>query len=148
MSRVYGYCLQFVHICSTVCIKNRSDNKTSSLRPFRTCPHRVNVRIFRHNFVGGKAKIRRRAVALQGFLTKSPAKFDEKACMNPYVDRFSYNYLIFAPTGIESSANITLHPPPGISAAQIMPLLSTPRSFTGLRFAMSCIFFPMRSSGA
>jgi hypothetical protein len=45
----------------------------------------VNVRIFRHNFVGGKAKIRRRAVALQGFLTKSPAKFDEKACMNPYV---------------------------------------------------------------
>ena len=54
----------------------------------RTCPHRVNVRIFRHNFVGGKAKIRRRAVALQGFLTKSPAKFDEKTCMNPYVDRF------------------------------------------------------------
>ena len=55
---------------------------------FRTCPHRVNVRIFRHNFVGGKAKIRRRAVALQGFLTKSPAKFDEKTYMNPYVDRF------------------------------------------------------------
>ena len=54
----------------------------------RTCPHRVNVLIFRHNFVGGKAKIRRRAVALQGFLTKSPAKFDEKTCMNPYVDRF------------------------------------------------------------
>ena len=54
----------------------------------RTCPHRVNVRIYRHNFVGGKAKIRRRAVALQGFLTKSPAKFDEKTCMNPYVDRF------------------------------------------------------------
>ncbi|MBP3267966.1 MAG: hypothetical protein J6M07_06570, partial [Ruminococcus sp.] len=45
-------------------------------------------RIFRHNFVGGKAKIRRRAVALQGFLTQSPAKFDEKTCMNPYVDRF------------------------------------------------------------
>ena len=49
---------------------------------------RVNVRIFRHNFVGDKAKIRRRAVALQGFLTQSPAKFDEKTCMNPYVDRF------------------------------------------------------------
>jgi hypothetical protein len=48
----------------------------------------VNVRIFRHNFVGGKAKIRRRAVALQGFLTKPPAKFDEKTCMNLYVDRF------------------------------------------------------------
>ncbi|MCR5111535.1 MAG: hypothetical protein K6B38_11635, partial [Ruminococcus sp.] len=46
------------------------------------------VRIFRHNFVGDKAKIRRRAVALQGFLTQSPAKFDEKTCMNPYVDRF------------------------------------------------------------
>ncbi|MBO5571597.1 MAG: hypothetical protein J5926_02640, partial [Ruminococcus sp.] len=49
------------------------------------------VRIFRHNFVGDKAKIRRRAVALQGFLTQSPAKFDEKTCMNPYVDRFLYN---------------------------------------------------------
>jgi len=49
----------------------------------------VNVRIIRHNFVGDKAKIRRRAVALQGFLTQSPAKFDEKTCMNPYVDRFS-----------------------------------------------------------
>ena len=54
----------------------------------RTCPYRVNVRIFRHNFVSDKAKIRRRAVALQGFLTQSPAKFDEKMCMNPYVDRF------------------------------------------------------------
>ena len=54
----------------------------------RTCSHRVNVRIFRHNFVGDKAKIRRRAVALQGLLTQSPAKFDEKTCMNPYVDRF------------------------------------------------------------
>ncbi|MCR5112028.1 MAG: hypothetical protein K6B38_14190, partial [Ruminococcus sp.] len=50
--------------------------------------HRVNVRIIRHNFVGDKAKIRRRAVALQGFLTQSPAKFDEKTCMNPYVYRF------------------------------------------------------------
>ena len=48
----------------------------------------MNVRIFRHNFVGDKAKIRRRAVALQGFLTQSPAKFDEKTCVNPYVDRF------------------------------------------------------------
>ena len=48
----------------------------------------MNVRIIRHNFVGDKAKIRRRAVALQGFLTQSPAKFDEKTCMNPYVYRF------------------------------------------------------------
>ena len=66
----------------------------------RTCPHRVNVRIFRHNFVGGKAKIRRRAVALQGFLTQSPAKFDEKTCMNPYVDRFldhSSSFLLLKP---------------------------------------------------
>ncbi len=55
---------------------------------FRTCPHRANVRIFRHNFVGDKAKIRWWAVALQGFLTQSLAKFDEKTCMNPYVDRF------------------------------------------------------------
>ena len=60
---------------------------------FRTCPHRVNVRIIRHNFVGDKAKIRRWAVALQGFLTQSPAKFDEKTCMNPYVDRFLYQSL-------------------------------------------------------
>ena len=65
------------------------------LRFFRTCPHRVNVRIFRHNFVGGKAKIRRRAVALQGFLTQSPAIFDEKTCMDPYVDWFLvYKYRI------------------------------------------------------
>ena len=48
----------------------------------------VNVWIFRHNIVSDKAKIRRRAVALQGFLTQSLAKFDEKTCMNPYVDRF------------------------------------------------------------
>ena len=38
----------------------------------RTCPHMVNVRIIRYNFVGDKAKIRRRVVALQGFLTQSP----------------------------------------------------------------------------
>ena len=62
---------------------------------FRTCPHRVNVRIIRHNFVGDKAKIRRRAVALQGFLTQSQAKFDEKTCMNPYVDRFSHTHCPF-----------------------------------------------------
>ena len=43
-------------------------SQISSTYYYRTCPHRVNVRIFRHNFVGDKAKIRRRAVALQGFL--------------------------------------------------------------------------------
>ena len=61
---------------------------SDELSTVRTCPHRVNVWIFRHNFVSDKAKIRRRAVALQGFLTQSLAKFDEKTCMNPYVDRF------------------------------------------------------------
>jgi hypothetical protein len=35
-----------------------------------------------------KAKIRRNAVAFQGFSTQSSAKFAEKMCMNPYVDRF------------------------------------------------------------
>ena len=77
-------------VCSCRFQKNTSPHGSAlSLRKsLRTCPHRVNVRIFRHNFVGGKAKIRRRAVALQGFLTQSPAKFDEKTCMNPYVDRF------------------------------------------------------------
>ncbi|MBO5571887.1 MAG: hypothetical protein J5926_04105, partial [Ruminococcus sp.] len=57
------------------------------------------VRIFRHNFVGDKAKIRRRAVALQGFLTQSPAKFDEKTCMNPYVDRFYVRRFSAKPSG-------------------------------------------------
>ena len=58
-----------------------------------------DVRIFRHNFVGDKAKIRRRAVALQGFLTQSPAKFDEKTCMNPYVDRFYVRRFSAKPSG-------------------------------------------------
>ena len=38
------------------------------------------MRIFEHNFVADKAKIRRRAVARQGFLTQSAAKFAEKTC--------------------------------------------------------------------
>ncbi len=65
------------------------------------------MRIFRHIFVGGKAKIRRRAVALQGFLTQSPAKFDEKKCMNPYVDRFLLcaEYTV---TGIAYAGNYVL----------------------------------------
>ncbi len=37
-------------------------NNTNPWEEIRTFPHRVNVRIFRHNFVGDKAKIRRRAV--------------------------------------------------------------------------------------
>ena len=77
----------------------------------RTCPHRVNVRIFRHNFVGGKAKIRRRAVALQGFLTLSPAKFDEKTCMNPYMNRFSNEALRYACTSIFQGCLLLLTSP-------------------------------------
>lgn len=70
-----------------------------------------------------------------------------------YLNRDSYYncpfvfYLIFAPTGISSSTKITLQPPSARSAAQIMPLLSTPQSFAGFRFAISCIFLPVKSSG-
>ena len=42
---------------------------------------------------------------------------------------------IFAPTGRLSSGKMTLTSPLGISAAQIMPQLSTPHSFAGFRFA-------------
>jgi hypothetical protein len=46
------------------------------------------VRIFEHNFVADKAKIRRRAVARQEFLTQSAAKFAEKTCAYACEDRF------------------------------------------------------------
>ena len=39
----------------------------------RTCLHKKRVRIFEHNFVADKAKMRRRAVARQEFLTQSAA---------------------------------------------------------------------------
>ena len=55
----------------------------------RTCLHKKCVRIFEHNFVADKAKIRRRAVARQGFLTQSAAKFAEKTYAYAYEDRFS-----------------------------------------------------------
>ena len=54
----------------------------------RTCLHKKCVRIFEHNFVADKAKIRRRAVARQGFLTQSAAKFAEKTYAYAYEDRF------------------------------------------------------------
>ncbi len=65
-------------------LNNRTDRKffqekwkdlfsKGTLLIFRTCPHRVNVRFFRNIFVGGKAI------------------FDEKTCMNPYVERFLIN---------------------------------------------------------
>ena len=41
-----------------------------------------------------KAKIRRNAVAFQGFSTQSSTKFAEKMRMNPYVVRFYDNSLI------------------------------------------------------
>ncbi|WP_455528750.1 hypothetical protein, partial [Huintestinicola sp.] len=49
------------------------------------------VRIFEHNFVADKAKIRRRAVARQEFLTQSAAKFAEKTCAYACEDRFLYS---------------------------------------------------------
>ena len=48
------------------------------------------MRIFEHNFVADKAKIRRRAVARQEFLTQSAAKFAEKTCAYACEDRFLY----------------------------------------------------------
>ena len=48
------------------------------------------MRIFEHNFVADKAKIRRRADARQGFLTQYAAKFAEKTCAYAYEDRFKY----------------------------------------------------------
>ena len=60
---------------------------TTSLE-LRTCLHKKCVRIFEHNFVADKAKIRRRAVARQGFLTQSAAKFAEKTCAYACEDRF------------------------------------------------------------
>ena len=62
---------------------------------FRTCLHKKCMRIFEHNFVADKAKIRRRADARQGFLTQYAAKFAEKACAYAYEDRFSYFALLF-----------------------------------------------------
>ena len=63
-----------------------------TLLPFgfclRTCLHKKCVRIFEHNFVADKAKIRRRAVARQEFLTQSAAKFAEKTCAYACEDRF------------------------------------------------------------
>ena len=42
---------------------------------------------------------------------------------------------------------MTFAEPSGASAAHIMPLDSTPQSFTGFRFATIMTFLPMRSSG-
>ena len=52
------------------------------------------MRIFEHNFVADKAKIRRRAVARQEFLTQSAAKFAEKTCAYACEDRFLYDFAV------------------------------------------------------
>ena len=46
------------------------------------------MRIFEHNFVADKARIRRRAAARQGLLTQYATKFAEKTCAYAYEDRF------------------------------------------------------------
>ena len=70
---LYGSCDDFLSIVLLV---------------FRTCLHKKCVRIFEHNFVADKAKIRRRADARQGFLTQSAAKFAEKTCAYACEDGF------------------------------------------------------------
>lgn len=50
------------------------------------------MRIFEHNFVADKAKIRRNTRVFQGFLTQSAAKFAEKACACAYVNEFLYGH--------------------------------------------------------
>ena len=66
------------------------DTKGISMGSVRTCLHKKCVRIFEHNFVADKAKIRRRAVARQEFLTQSAAKFAEKTCAYACEDGFLY----------------------------------------------------------
>ena len=46
----------------------------------RACYVSFYVRIFAHDFVGDKEKIRRHTVVRQGFLTQSAAKSAEKTC--------------------------------------------------------------------
>ena len=46
----------------------------------RACYVSFYVRIFAHDFVGDKEKIRRHTVVRQGFLTQSAAKPAEKTC--------------------------------------------------------------------
>ena len=59
------------------------------------------MRLFEHNFVADKAKIRRRAAARQGFLTQYAAKFAEKTYAYAYEDRFLMrNYLALQICGV------------------------------------------------
>ena len=63
-------------------------NKQTAFANLRTCLHKKCVRIFEHNFVADKARIRRRAFARQGFLTQSAAKFAENTCAYACEDGF------------------------------------------------------------
>ena len=69
-------------------VEHYSDIGSDNVFLFRTCLHKKCVRIFEHNFVADKAKIRSRAVARQEFLTQSAAKFAEKTCTYACEDRF------------------------------------------------------------
>ena len=51
---------------------------------FRACSVSFYVRMFEHNFVVNKEKIRRNTDVLQGLLTQSTAKFAEKTCEKRY----------------------------------------------------------------
>ena len=50
----------------------------------RACSVSFYVRMFEHNFVVNKEKVRRNTDVLQGFLTQSTAKFAEKTCEKRY----------------------------------------------------------------
>lgn len=67
---------------------DKLSGKSKERPQFRTCLHKKCMRIFVHDFVADKAKIRRRAAARQGFLTQYAAKFAEKTCAYAYEDRF------------------------------------------------------------
>ena len=70
---VFGYCLPYL-----LCVHDNSDKLKIK-------------RIFEHNFVADKARIRRWAFARQGFLTQPAAKFAEKTCAYACEDGFLYS---------------------------------------------------------
>lgn len=84
----------FILLCAIKRIYQNNNEQTSLIENLiynpimRTCLHKNCMRIFVHDFVADKAKIRRRAAARQGFLTQYAAKFAEKTCAYAYEDRF------------------------------------------------------------
>ena len=81
---IYGFCADFLYIVLLVFSIDQ--------RFLRTCLHKKCVRIFEHNFVADKAKISGWAVAWQGFLTQSAAKFAEKTYSYDCEDRFLHSF--------------------------------------------------------